>query len=149
MRCSEWVRKLAGMSDDNLESAKVRNEYVQFLRIQVRNNFLHGPFASPPPENDGLCPLAELLANMLTKQVGRSQLLYFHRRRSLILTSIVIKKRYRRSLILKTCLNPRVRSRACREPDRYVPCCTDSRQMGERSFRSSRYLKVACCVTWP
>lgn len=69
VRCSEWARKLAGLPDDNLEISKIRNEYAQFLRIQVRNSFLHGPFKQPPPENDPLCPLAEWLGNMMAEQV--------------------------------------------------------------------------------
>ncbi|GJQ73471.1 hypothetical protein Trydic_g13830 [Trypoxylus dichotomus] len=69
VRCSEWVRKLAGLRDDDLEIAKLRNEYIQFLRIQVRNRFLHGPFTIPPPESDNICPLAENLGNMLAKQI--------------------------------------------------------------------------------
>ncbi|XP_022916824.1 uncharacterized protein [Onthophagus taurus] len=68
VRCSEWVRKLTGIPDDNLETAKLRNEYIQFLRIQVRNKFLHGPFTKPPPESD-LCSLAEHLGNMLASEV--------------------------------------------------------------------------------
>ncbi|XP_017773737.1 PREDICTED: uncharacterized protein LOC108560622 [Nicrophorus vespilloides] len=69
VRCSEWARKLAGMPDDDLESSKTRNEYIQFLRIQVRNNFLHGPFLYPPPENQPLSCLSEHLGNMLSKQI--------------------------------------------------------------------------------
>ncbi|KAJ8939649.1 hypothetical protein NQ318_012082, partial [Aromia moschata] len=44
VRCVEWARKLASLSDDDLEACKLKNEYVQLLRIQVRNKFLHGPF---------------------------------------------------------------------------------------------------------
>ncbi|KAF2888358.1 hypothetical protein ILUMI_17815 [Ignelater luminosus] len=68
VRCSEWARKLASLPDDNLESSKIRNEYIQFLRIQVRNNFLHGPFMSPPPEGNTLCSLAENLGNLMAQQ---------------------------------------------------------------------------------
>ncbi|KAB0793491.1 hypothetical protein PPYR_13111 [Photinus pyralis] len=69
VRCSEWARKLASLPDDNLEACKVKNEYAQFLRIQVRNNFLHGPFMSPPPETATLSPLAENLGNMMSQQI--------------------------------------------------------------------------------
>lgn len=69
MRCSEWARKLASLSDDKLEESKIRNEYAQFLRIQVRNSFLHGPFKQPPPEDKGLCPLPECLGNLMAQQV--------------------------------------------------------------------------------
>lgn len=69
VRCSEWVKKLVGLPDDNLEMAKIRNEYIQFLRIQVRNKFLHGPFTELPPAND-LCPFSEFIGNMLAEQVN-------------------------------------------------------------------------------
>lgn len=69
VRCSEWAKKLASLPDDNLEMAKLRNEYIQLLRIQVRNKFLHGIFAHPPPEDSNLCPLSEQLGNMLAEQV--------------------------------------------------------------------------------
>lgn len=71
VRCSEWARKLASLPDDNLESSKIRNEYIQFLRIQVRNNFLHGPFLAPPPDSSTLSPLAENLGNLMAQQVRR------------------------------------------------------------------------------
>lgn len=71
VRCSEWARKLSSLPDDNLETSKLRNEYAQFLRIQVRNSFLHGPFKQPPPENSPLCPLAECLGNMMADQVKK------------------------------------------------------------------------------
>lgn len=69
VRCSEWLRKLSSLKDDNLETAKIRNEYIQYLKIQVRNRFLHGPFTKPPPEDPYICPLPELLANNLAEQV--------------------------------------------------------------------------------
>ncbi|XP_065158359.1 uncharacterized protein [Atheta coriaria] len=66
VRCVEWVRRLWGVADDNLESSKQRNLYMQFLRIQVRNNFLHSVFLlPPPPENDKLSPLPEALGACL------------------------------------------------------------------------------------
>lgn len=69
VRCSEWCRKLASVSDDTLDSSQIKNEYMQFLRIQVRNHFLHGPFKCPPPEQNDLSPLAECLGNMMAQQV--------------------------------------------------------------------------------
>ncbi|XP_050298520.1 uncharacterized protein LOC126737582 [Anthonomus grandis grandis] len=68
VRCAEWCRKLASLPDDNLESSKIKNEYAQFLRIQVRNKCLHGPYEHPPPEN-ALCPLSECLGNLICKEV--------------------------------------------------------------------------------
>lgn len=68
VRCIEWSRKLAALPDDNLETSKIKNEYAQFLRIQVRNRCLHGPFERPPP-NSVLCPLAECLGNIICKEV--------------------------------------------------------------------------------
>ncbi|XP_025833818.1 uncharacterized protein LOC108743388 [Agrilus planipennis] len=68
VRCSEWARKLASIPDDKIEFSKLRNEYAQFLRIQVRNNFLHGPFMIPPPDTN-LCPLAECLGNMMAQKI--------------------------------------------------------------------------------
>lgn len=69
VRCSEWVRKLASLPDEDLESAKIRNEYIQFLRIQVRNRFLHGPFTTPPPDTPALCPFSEYVGNMMATQI--------------------------------------------------------------------------------
>ncbi|KAL3272757.1 hypothetical protein HHI36_014218 [Cryptolaemus montrouzieri] len=70
VRCAEWIRKLISLSEDNLETSKIRNDYAQLLRIQVRNRLIHGPFASPPPENHiGLCPLAESLGTLIGKQI--------------------------------------------------------------------------------
>lgn len=70
VRCAEWVRKLISLSEDNLETAKIRNEYAQLLRIQVRNRLIHGPFASPPPDSHiGLCSLPEALGAMIGQQV--------------------------------------------------------------------------------
>ncbi|CAH1109648.1 unnamed protein product [Psylliodes chrysocephalus] len=68
VRCVEWCRKLAGLSDDDLESARLKNEYIQFLRIQVRHKFLHGPFITPPPD-ENLCSLPECLGNLMVKQI--------------------------------------------------------------------------------
>ncbi|ENN71173.1 uncharacterized protein LOC109544454 [Dendroctonus ponderosae] len=69
VRCLEWVRKLSALPDDNLETSKIKNEYAQYLRIQVRNKCLHGPFEHPPPLNAALCPLAESLGNMICKEI--------------------------------------------------------------------------------
>ncbi|XP_057665958.1 uncharacterized protein LOC130899830 [Diorhabda carinulata] len=68
VRCVEWCRKLAGLSDEDLESCKLKNEYAQFLRIQARHKFLHGPFTSPPPDGK-LSTLSECLGNLMAQQI--------------------------------------------------------------------------------
>lgn len=70
VRCSQWAKKLAQMPADNLEIGKIRNEYLQLLRIQVRNQYLHGIFKDSPPETDKIAPLAEVLGNNIAKQVN-------------------------------------------------------------------------------
>ncbi|KAG5878771.1 hypothetical protein JTB14_020391 [Gonioctena quinquepunctata] len=69
VRCVEWCRKLSSLSDDDLEACKLKNEYAQLLRIQVRHNFLHGPFVTPPPDTDKLSPLSECLGNIMGSQI--------------------------------------------------------------------------------
>lgn len=53
---------------------KIRNEYAQLLRIQVRNNFLHSPFINPPPQQSNgkpnqLTPMAECLGQLIAKEI--------------------------------------------------------------------------------
>ncbi|XP_066262292.1 uncharacterized protein [Euwallacea similis] len=69
VRCAEWARKLASIPDDYLETSKIKNEYAQLLRIQVRNKCVHGPFEHPPPRG-ALSPLAEYLGNIVCKEVS-------------------------------------------------------------------------------
>ncbi|CAH1995766.1 unnamed protein product [Acanthoscelides obtectus] len=69
VRCVEWCRMLSGLSDDDLESCKRKNEYIQLMRIQVRNQFLHGPFVNPPPDSGKLVNLAECLGNLMANQI--------------------------------------------------------------------------------
>lgn len=57
------------MSDDDLELLRKRNEYAQYLRIQVRNKCLHGIFKETPPDSRNLASLAENLGNMMSKKV--------------------------------------------------------------------------------
>lgn len=57
------------MPSDNLEISKIRNEYLQLLRIQVRNRYLHGIFKDYPPDTDKIAPLAEVLGNNIARQV--------------------------------------------------------------------------------
>ncbi|CAG2068120.1 unnamed protein product, partial [Timema podura] len=68
VRCSEWVRKLSGMRDDDFESARSRNEYLQYLRVMLRAGFLHGMFKKPPPDTP-LPPFAECVGNELCSKV--------------------------------------------------------------------------------
>lgn len=70
VRCVEWCRRLASLSEDDLESCKLKNEYAQLLRIQVRHKFLHGPFVTPPPESGKLCSVNECLGNLMANQVN-------------------------------------------------------------------------------
>ncbi|RZC34071.1 uncharacterized protein BDFB_008314 [Asbolus verrucosus] len=70
VRCAEWVRKLTSLPDDNLEACKIRNEYAQFLRIQVCNNFLHVPFlTNPPNDTQTLVSLPERLGNWMSDEI--------------------------------------------------------------------------------
>ncbi|XP_019876436.2 uncharacterized protein LOC109604353 [Aethina tumida] len=69
VRCVEWCRKLINIPEDTIEQCKLKNEYVQLLRIQVRNRFLHGPFAKPPCENENVKPLAEALGQLLAQNI--------------------------------------------------------------------------------
>lgn len=50
------------MDEDNYESMKKRNEYIQYLRIQVTHGILQAPFTKPPPDSD-LPPLPEMLVS--------------------------------------------------------------------------------------
>lgn len=68
IRCVEWVRKLIGLPNDNFNAIKIRNEYAQFLRIQVCNGFLHPPFLCEPPL-DALVSLPERLGNLMAKHI--------------------------------------------------------------------------------
>nr|CAD7580598.1 unnamed protein product [Timema californicum] len=63
VRCSEWVRKLSGMRDDDFESARSRNEYLQYLRVMLRAGLLHGMFKNPPPDTP-LPPFAECVVRI-------------------------------------------------------------------------------------
>ncbi|XP_069685279.1 uncharacterized protein [Periplaneta americana] len=67
VRCCEWIRKLTGIPDDTFELAKIRNEYIQLLRVMVRSHYLRTPFIRPPPEGP-LTSLAECVANDLCKR---------------------------------------------------------------------------------
>ena len=62
VRISEWVRKLVAIDDDSCENIKKKNEYIQYLKIQVANSCLQLPFTKPPPSAN-LPSLPELLVN--------------------------------------------------------------------------------------
>ncbi|XP_063234496.1 uncharacterized protein LOC134537701 [Bacillus rossius redtenbacheri] len=68
VRCSEWTRKLASMSGDDFESAKTRNEYMQYLRIMVRSGQLFFIFKNPPPDGQ-LAPFPECVGNEMAKKI--------------------------------------------------------------------------------
>lgn len=61
------------MPADDLEVAKIRNEYIQLLRIQVRHKYLHGIYKESPPDADRIAPLGEVLGNNIAKQVQNQQ----------------------------------------------------------------------------
>lgn len=63
MRCCEWVRKLTSISSNDVEAAKLKNDYIQYLRLIVRGGILHSIFLKNPPSGD-LKPLAEVLVNV-------------------------------------------------------------------------------------
>ncbi|GLV34798.1 hypothetical protein CBL_09279 [Carabus blaptoides fortunei] len=69
VRCTQWIKKLTQMSDDDLELIRKRNEYAQYLRIQVRNKCLHGIFKASPPESRNLASLSENLGNMMSQKI--------------------------------------------------------------------------------
>lgn len=60
VRCCQWVRKLSSIPTTDFENAKLRNDYIQLLRIQVKCGGLHGIFTETPLEGN-LKPLSEAL----------------------------------------------------------------------------------------
>lgn len=62
---AEWVRRLGERDLD----AVLRHEYVNYLRILVRNGVLHGPFRRPPPPAALLAPLGETLCNDMCDKI--------------------------------------------------------------------------------
>ncbi|XP_050529228.1 uncharacterized protein LOC126898864 [Daktulosphaira vitifoliae] len=67
VRCAEWVHKLTMLPDDSLENIKIRNDYIQYLRIMIRAGIMHGIFSdSPPPV---LAPFPEAIGKHITTQV--------------------------------------------------------------------------------
>ncbi|KAL1130764.1 hypothetical protein AAG570_012005, partial [Ranatra chinensis] len=72
VRCCEWVRKLSSIRDDSVENCKLKNDYIQYLRIIVKTGFLHGIFLKPPPKGD-LRPLPEALGRHMAKSIPELQ----------------------------------------------------------------------------
>ncbi|KAK9500357.1 hypothetical protein O3M35_001637 [Rhynocoris fuscipes] len=68
VRCCEWVRKLTSLSSDDVESAKLKNDYIQYLRLSVRAGILHSIFLQNPPSGD-LRPLAEALGTTFANSI--------------------------------------------------------------------------------
>lgn len=64
VRVCEWIRKLRGLRSDKYEEAKMKNEYMQFLRVSLAGEYhvLMKPFSLPPPSVN-IIPLAECIAN--------------------------------------------------------------------------------------
>ncbi|XP_044733489.1 uncharacterized protein LOC123296093 [Chrysoperla carnea] len=70
VRCLQWLRKLNELPDSGDASMCIKNQYVQFLRIQVKNGHIHGIFKnSPPIQNNQIVPLAKCLGNYIFKKV--------------------------------------------------------------------------------
>ncbi|XP_073974365.1 uncharacterized protein isoform X1 [Rhodnius prolixus] len=68
VRCCEWVRKLTSISSNDVEAAKLKNDYIQYLRLIVRGGILHSIFLKNPPSGD-LKPLAEVLGATLANNI--------------------------------------------------------------------------------
>lgn len=63
VRVCEWMRKLRDLRSDKYEEAKMKNEFMQFLRVNLAGDYhvLTKPFSLPPPAN--LIPFAECICN--------------------------------------------------------------------------------------
>lgn len=71
VRCLQWLRKLNELPDSGDASMCIKNQYIQFLRIQVKNGHIHGIFKnSPPIQNNQIVPLAKCLGNYIFKKVN-------------------------------------------------------------------------------
>lgn len=65
VRICLWIERLNMLRNDDLEQVRMKNEYIQYMRVCLQNNVgvLPAPFSSPPPQAV-LVPLPELLANL-------------------------------------------------------------------------------------
>lgn len=75
VRIAEWIRRLSGSPDSSCNSdnwSKIKNEYAQFLRIQMKGSPLRlvSPFTRPVPQHD-LPPLAEMLGYITQESVRK------------------------------------------------------------------------------
>lgn len=63
----EWIQNLCDFVPTDASEAKQRNEYIQFIQIQLNSSpaYLIRPFNQIPPKNKRLAPLAEVLGNII------------------------------------------------------------------------------------
>lgn len=63
MRVCEWLRKLKELRNDKYEEARMKNEYMQYLKMSLTGEYvvLTKPFSMVPPNQ--LVPFAECIAN--------------------------------------------------------------------------------------
>ncbi|KAG8234209.1 hypothetical protein J437_LFUL013806 [Ladona fulva] len=66
--CTEWICKLLEMSGDEKDMIKIKNDYIQYLKIMVGEAVLHGPFTHMPPELY-LLPLPEYLGKLMKDSI--------------------------------------------------------------------------------
>jgi hypothetical protein len=64
MRVCEWMRKLQELRNDKYDEARIKNEYMQYLKMSLAGEYviLTKPFSTTPPKQN-LAPLAECIAN--------------------------------------------------------------------------------------
>lgn len=85
IRVCEWLRKLKELKNDKYEDARMKNEYIQYMRMNLAGEYkiLKKPFSLPPPEN--LVPFAECIANLTCNAIpdlprcGRIQPILCHK----------------------------------------------------------------------
>ncbi|XP_011305261.1 uncharacterized protein [Fopius arisanus] len=70
VRIVEWCRRLAGISSDNINDAKKRNDYIQLLKIMVRGGQLRGIFRRSLP-GEKIPPLGEAIGINLIEEVSK------------------------------------------------------------------------------
>ncbi|XP_071445050.1 uncharacterized protein [Hetaerina americana] len=68
VRCIAWIEKLIDIPDRENGLTKLKNDYIQYLRLMVKGRQLHGPFIHMPPDND-LVPLPEKLGNEMSETI--------------------------------------------------------------------------------
>ncbi|XP_014262547.1 uncharacterized protein LOC106674393 [Cimex lectularius] len=70
VKVTEWVRKLATIPTTTFEQTKLRNDYIQLLRITVLSGILHGIFVHNPPSGE-LPPLAEAVGAEVVRHIPK------------------------------------------------------------------------------